>query len=556
MRIVHARASLAVLATALACGDPSNEPTDPGALYLSPTARLARASLALRGVRPSVDELRTVAADPQSLPALVDHYLDSPELGATMRALHNEVLPLRVQNLNYTLPAHAPLGELGYNAVHDSLFDEPLRLIEDVIVHDLPYPQIVTADYTMADPIVAHIFGLPHSGEPRWERVVWEDGRGAAGVLATSALHIRYRSTFYNFHRGRANAISRAFLCHDFLDGEIHLDTRINLADPEVVARALTDNPACVGCHQTLDPLASYFFGFRMGPLGAPMFPFSVYNPEAVELWQQTNHRAPAFFGRQVQGLAGLGQAIADDPRFARCMVRNFASYLTEVPAKDLPESYLAMLHDELLAHGFRAKPLLRAIALSERFALAGHRAPEAAERVVGYQKLRPQQLARMIEDLTGYRWHGDSALPFSGWPRIGQVDFLDDDLEGFRVLVGGIDSFFVTRPVHTMNATAGLVVQRLALDAARAAVERESVAGPRRLFAAGSLTSREEPVVRRQLAHLHARIFSELVAPSDPALDDELAVFYGVLDGGGDELRAWILTVAAMLGDLRAVYY
>ena len=556
MRSPLAGAALAIGLAGGACGDPEPLPRDARALYLSAPEQLARASLALRGVRPSVAELQTVAEDPAALPVLVDRYLDSPELGATMRELHNEVLHLKIQNINYTLPRGQQIETLSYNEVHDSIFDEPLRLIEDIVTHDLPYTQVVTADYTMADRVVAATYGLPHSDDDGWERVGWEDGRGAAGVLTSNALYVRYRSTFYNFNRGRANAISRALLCHDFLDGEIHLDTRINLADPEIVSRALVASPACVGCHQTLDPLASYFAGFRQGTLGALPFPVALYDPNQAEQWRETTRRAPAYFGRPAEGLTGLGQAIAEDPRFARCMVKNFASYLTEVPARDLPEDYLTYLHGELMAGGFRAKALLRAIVLSPRFALAGHRDAAGAERVVGYQKLRPQQLGRMIQDLTGYRWRGTSAQAYGPWPTVGPVDFLDDDVEGFRVLAGGIDSYYVTEPVHTMTATAGLVVQRVALDAARAAVERESVAGPRRLFAPGSLTDPDERVVRRQLAHLHARIYSELVRADDPALADELALFRGVLDGGGDALRAWTLTVAAMLGDLRAVYY
>lgn len=551
-RVARLLAAVVVALGAASCGDPAPEP---GALLLTPTEHLARASLALRGVRPEPSELAIVAADPAALPALVDRYLDSPELGAMVRELHNEVFRFKLQHWNYLLPGHPPLDGLSATEVYSSIYDEPLRLIEDVIVHDRPYTQIVTAGYTMADPIVAAAYGLPHSGQPRWERTVWLDARGAAGILTTNAPYLRYRSTFYNFNRGRANAFSRGLLCHDFLEGEIHLDTRIDIADPEVVRNALVANPSCVGCHQTLDPLASYFFAFRQGPLNILGYPLPMYYPEATEAWRNTNGRAPAYFGRPIEGLTGLGQAIAEDPRFARCMVRNFASYLLETPAEELPHEYLAELHRELLRGGLRAKALLRAIVLSPRFALAGHEEPPAAEPLRGILTLRPQALARMVEALTGYRWASISTTPYFG-REVGPVDYLDDDLEGYRVLAGGIDSYFVTQPSHTMNATRRLVVQRLALDAARAVVEREALAGPRRLFAPGSLTDTSTPSVRRQLARLRARIYSELVSSSDPALDEELELFHAALEHSGDPLRAWTLIVAAMLGDLRAVTY
>jgi L-ribulose-5-phosphate 3-epimerase UlaE len=41
----------------------SAEPPDPAEVYLTPTEHLVRASMALRGVRPSLEELRAVDAD-------------------------------------------------------------------------------------------------------------------------------------------------------------------------------------------------------------------------------------------------------------------------------------------------------------------------------------------------------------------------------------------------------------------------------------------------------------------------------------------------------------
>src|ERR1700709_2783245 len=94
----------------------------PTAIYLTPTQHLTRASMALRGVRPSVADLETVAADASQLPALVDRYLASPEFGATMKDLHNEVLLMRVEQTNMTFPAIDKLDGKTFtelNAVYD-----------------------------------------------------------------------------------------------------------------------------------------------------------------------------------------------------------------------------------------------------------------------------------------------------------------------------------------------------------------------------------------------------------------------------------------------------
>ena len=82
--------------------------------------------MALRGVRPSLAELRAVAADPGRLPGFVDRYLASPEFGTTIRDLHNEVLLLHPLITNLTPPPSPPLSQISFNAMNQSIYDEPL----------------------------------------------------------------------------------------------------------------------------------------------------------------------------------------------------------------------------------------------------------------------------------------------------------------------------------------------------------------------------------------------------------------------------------------------
>jgi hypothetical protein len=547
---------LAVLA---ACGTDRGvvPPPDPAVVYLTSTEHLTRASLALRGIRPSLADLRAVDADPGSLPGLVDRYLASREFGATIRELHNQTFLLQIEQLNYTPPPATPITDKTFTEISRSVFEEPLRLIEDIVVTDQPYTRIVTADYMMADKTVAAIWGLPHGDDEGWERTAWTDGRPAAGILSSTALFMRYRSAAFNYNRDRANAVSRGLLCHDFLDGDIQIDTSVNLADPGVVANAVENNPSCAGCHQTLDPLASYFFAFTRGPLAISGYPADLYNGTQTITWFTTNGRPPSYFGQDAPGLDGLGHAIANDPRFARCAAIHFAAYLTEVDEKDLPADWIAELQSRFVASNYNAKQLARAVVLSDRFRIAAHTDPVAAQGVVGYQRLRPQQLARMLRALTGFSWtryeHGLAGMFITG-----PIDYLDDDYAGFRVLDGGIDAFYVTRPVHTMSATSTLVTRRAAYLAAQAVVAHDAAApvASRTLFTAADVASTDDASVRAELAVLYGRIFSELVAADDPALDAELAVFRGVLASGSDATRAWTITLTGMLSDMRAVYY
>jgi len=557
--------SFLVAASALAaCADRADvDPkTHDGTLvFLTPAEHLTRASIALRGMRPAIADLQAVDADPGALPAIVDRYLDEPAFGETIKELHNASLLLRVEQNLFTLPAVGTLTGITGAQMIGSLFDEPLRLIEDIVMNDRPYREIVTADYTMADGIVSTIWGLPHTGAPgQWERTQWTDGRGAAGVLASTVLYHRWRSNGFNYQRGRANQISRAFLCHDFLHADIVVDTSIDLSDPDAVSNAVVENKSCAGCHQTLDPLASYLFPFRnqLNPGQITSYPVEFYSADRIDQWKFTNKRPPLFFGQEAAGLAGLGQAIANDPRFARCTATRFAAFFTEVPEDQLDGAWVARLQDVLVTTD-SAKKLARAIVLSDEFRVSHDTDAAKAEGVVGALKTRPEQLSRMLADLTGFTWYATSTAKIRQDMEIGTSNLLASDFVGFRVLAGGIDSYFVTEPVHTTNATSSLVAKTAAAQAANFVVDHDATApaAERTLFVAAAVSASDEPTVRAQLAHLHARIYGELVEPDSPEVTETYALFRDALAApNATPRRAWKLTLTAMLGDFRSLYY
>lgn len=560
--------SLLLLAGACASDPPVDRPPEPPPLpatvvYLTPTQHLTRASMALRGIRPSIEDLQAVDADPDQLPVIVDRYLESPQFLETIKELHNETLLLRLEQGQFTFPDLGPLAGITASELNASVFDEPLKLIEDVVANDRPYTEIVTADYTMANRTVATIWGLPHTlPDDQWERTQWPDGRGAAGVLATSSLYYRWRSTGFNYERGRANMISRAFLCHDFLSSDIAVDTSIDLSNPDVVADAVVANPSCAGCHQTLDPLASYLFPYRNQIIANQIeneggYPVTYFYPDRVNTWRRTNKRPPMFFGTEAQGLTGLGQAIASDPRFARCAAIRFASYFTEVAQGDLSAGWIASLQEKFVAGGMNAKQLAKLIVLSDEFRVSHDTDLEGAQTLVGELKVRPEQLSRMLTNLTGFRWTTLSGANLRGIP-FGTARLLEGDFVGFRVLAGGIDSYFVTEPVHTMNATSSLVAKAAASAAAQFVVDHDAAAAPadRTLFVKAAPTDTDEAKVRAELAFLHARIYGELVAPDSPEVDDTYQLFTDALAESSTATRAWKIVLVGMLSDFRSLFY
>jgi hypothetical protein len=557
-----------------ACGGADDAPSEdepaPGVVQLSSTEHLRRASMALRGMKPSVEELRAVDDDPAALPAIVDAYLASPAFGKVVRDLHNEALLSRVDYFYYPagFPALGPLADADLYHLNRSIQEASLRLIEHVVMNDRPYSEIVTADYYLANDVVAKVWGSLDVTGTDWQVTQWSDARPRAGILSDPWLFTRYQSTPSNKGRGRANAISKALICYDFLSRDIEIDASINLADPAVVDDAVVKNGACASCHQALDPLASYFADYF--PLVVPQqfttYPFAqnfpiegtpgafidFYYPGLGDFYY-TDRRDPSYFGQAADSVEGLGQRIAADPRFSLCAAKHFYAYLNQVDLADIEVEDIARLQETFVDSGMNARALARAVVLDPAFARSHSDDPETAADLVGVKKARTDQLGSMIEDLTGFRWE---LHPEVG---IGQVDLLSDSFIGFQVLGGGIDSAFVTRPAHTFNATSSLVLESLAAEAAAWVVAQDAtIADPaaRRLFREVDPADAGEENVRAELAWLHARLFSELVDAESPEVDETWALYQALLAHGGDPARAWEGTLTAMLQDVRVATY
>ncbi len=223
-------------------GDSTGEPeAEVQRDFLTPREHLVRVSMALRGTRPSAEDLEAVDADPDALEGLVDAYLDDPAFGVTMMSLHNDALLVEPDYAYYPagFPNVGPLEGRDFYEVNRDIMQAPLRLVEHVIMNDRPYGEVVTADYTLANDTVATVWDLPYDGKGDWTVTAWADGRDNAGVLSDSWLFQRHRSTDANANRGRANLVASAFLCADFTSNEVDIDVSIDLSDPEAVADAV-----------------------------------------------------------------------------------------------------------------------------------------------------------------------------------------------------------------------------------------------------------------------------------------------------------------------------
>jgi hypothetical protein len=552
---------------------------------LSDVDKALRLSMSLRGLRPAAEELHAVEADPRALDDLLDAWLDSLEFGLTMRDLHAEQLLVRTDVIEQ-LPRRGPLELDTTHVIHRDTSEAPLRLIEWVITQDLPYTEIVTTDVMLKSEIMSKVYGLSFDPDGEaWQLGQWEDGRPLAGILSSSEIWRRYRSAGQNNNRSRADFIGTALLCEPFSTRDIPTPTGIDLSDEEAVADAVNLNQACVGCHQSLDPLAAFLWGFQKQIKGRAVrnaydddcywplddaealpqdgivedmcYPVRSYIPEREDDWMPIGLRPPGYFGMPGDRIDDLGQYIAADPRFASCTARRFWSWFAQEPVEQVDDALVEELTSVFVAANFDAKALTRAVVTHPRFL---SRAPEDAtgELPLGVLTARPEQLQRSVADLTGFRWWADpdpeeDDCEDECW---GRVDLTLSDRYGFRAMAGGVDGNNVTRPTHMPTPTAHLFRSRFSAEAAAVVVAHDSEALPeeRRLLTHPKATEVEE--VREQLALLHLQISSEIVAQDSAVVDASLDLWQAAYDQSGDSDRAWGMVITALFQDARMVFY
>jgi hypothetical protein len=512
---------------------------DSSAMYVSNSEmtierQLTRVSMDLRGIRPSGEELEAVRLDPEALEEFVEAFLVHPNFGGRVRNLFAEIYLTRVEDWPRSA-SEVGLGddEAAYLA---SVGEEPLWMLSQIAEEDLPYYTITTADWTMGNEVLGGIWPLdyPEGGEG-WKKVHYTDSRPKAGVLASNALWWRYTSTLANVNRGRANAVSRILLCDDYLARSVTFSRDVNLLDDDAVRYAIQNNPGCVACHHTLEPIAAYFWGFFYSNDNYDM---SLYRPEREPLWQIYGLASPGYYGQAGYTLEDLGQQIAADPRLPECVTQQVFEGLLRRRAELDDTGRLAGHRQDFLQGGQTLRSLFRSIVSSPAY--LGD--PSAGDAAVDTKFVDLELFGSQLEGLTGYRFFSDG------------YDMLRSDEEGLRTLGGGVDGVNNTAVASAANSTMLLVQQRLAEAASRYVVE-EDFRNPdqARLLTEvwPSATPMENAdVFARQIQRLHLLVFGRSVKSDGAEVEANFALWRQIYSVSADSYEAWAGLLSALFRD------
>jgi hypothetical protein len=531
---------LLLVALGLSCSRQGDPPSS--FVLLPPREQLLRLSVDLRGRHPREDELLAIEADPALYPWYVDRWLSGPDFVDRMTEVWAGRL-LTMTGETYDLSVEGATDE----EIAQAIGLEPLALFQEILTQDLPYGQIVLADHTVANPLLAELFALDRAEGEGWTRATYLDGRPHAGILTMNTTWLRYPSMGGNANRHRANALSKMLLCDDYLTRPIVLSRAAVdqlVLDPE---DAISENDACQSCHSTLDPLAAHLFGFFEAEdevLGI------LYHPEHEQGWRDYSGKGPGYYGRPTANLHELAQAIATDGRFADCATQTAFEGLLQRAVQDQDWADLQGHRAAFVDHGQSIKELVRSVLLSPEYRAQATTDPDIATRFSGVRTASPAQLASIVQDITGYRWTFDG------------VDGLRSNALGLPVLAGGIDSYFVTTRGYEPGVGTLFTQERLAWSAAYDVarhdldVNRQDDA---RLLLYVTVQDRPETSAERidaQIRHLYlaATGLPLAVDATEPAA--LTALWAEIWSVEGDATLAWAAVLSAVLRDPRVLTY
>lgn len=505
---------------------------------LGPVELLIRASVDVRGVRPTPDEVRAVLSDPGAVDALIDSFVDDPRFANRVRDVFADAFRTRIDY--YPLGA-ADFGLSDEPAFQTSIAEEPLALAAWVAMNDRPYTDLVEAEITLSNELLASIWpqeALPADGgwlPEGFHLARYTDGRPHVGVLSQNGIFWRHTSTVDNANRGRSEALSRALLCTSWLERPIDFPKDVDLTDHDAIVAAVHENPGCTACHATLDPFASHLWGFMQPDPTPEVWPY--YHPEGEHDWLTETKRPPGYYGVPTSGLADLGHHVARDPRFVMCAVRRFYGAFLGRPLTLSDDGAVLAHREAFLDSGLRLKALVRSVLGDAAYRGRSETSPYGGTPEAAAVKVASvASVATAIEALTGYR------LGIYG--RRG----VDTD-EALRGIAGGSDAGHPTEP------STGLVLvhQRLA-EGAAAAVLDGLVTGPVSERLAGEdLSQRPSGAV---LADLLLLVLSRVATPEGPEVAALSALWDDSLLASQSPRDAWVATLTALLADPELVLY
>lgn len=477
--------------------------------------------------------------------------------------------------------------ELG-RFTNQAIAREPLELIAYVVENNLPFTDILAADYSVFTPFSARSFGAemieewetndPFEYKPgRYPSYTNSNGEQVAfphaGVLTNPMFLARWPTTATNRNRARARVFMLFFLGLDILKtAEQPVDqTKVTALNPQ------RDDPACVVCHKVVDPIAGTFQSFHV--VGDDDAQTEAWLPEPdwySEMWPPGYGDQKLPLEQANYGLPWLAKRAIQDDQFALGAVYNAYRGLTGREPLIAPEDFSDPLYDAQFeaflaqANTFRAiadqfkkgnynfKIIVRELVMSPYFRAINSVKLTEDEAVsltdVGMGRLlTPEQLHNKILAVVGIPWGSSDNPRLTNTPRdLG-------DTGAYQLFYGGVDFTDVTTRITEPNGLMAAVGERMAIqmsceavpaDMARLPAERilfptieieGTVYDPMQLQpeSGGLQVPQAIQGIKETIRHLHKHVLGEDLPVDHEEIERTYQLFVETWREGSDKIGA-----------------
>ncbi|HEY4220772.1 MAG TPA: DUF1585 domain-containing protein, partial [Myxococcota bacterium] len=377
------------------------------------------------------------------------------------------------------------------DAVLTSQKQEGARIAMEVVNNDLPYPTILTSNWTMNDGALEVYYAKledrlndvkdPDIKKP-WVRTARPDRH--SGILTTPEMF----NFFYNGRRW-AQRTFEAFFCHEvYPDFDLLDDTKdagamsaVPYRDSPLLEPSLTvtEVRACAACHLQLDGLA------RVKDRWDPFGRYHEKTPRGLEIPQTA-----IFMGQEVDGVAGLGKALAASDMYSDCALNQLWEHMLGHRFQPSEKQTRKKLDDAWKADGLKFKDAIRMIVKTPEY------------RAKSSIKIMTRELyTRAMGRATDVQWKlGDKNGFDVYYDKLGGMDYRKIELRDKRPGQG-----------HTLAQMKG------AAESCQEMITRESK--DRKLFAASVDKAPSKEQLDKNIETLYARAYAR---PWDEVGDDE----------------------------------
>ncbi|MBV1857433.1 MAG: DUF1588 domain-containing protein [Nannocystaceae bacterium] len=566
-------------------GDVTEEFFD-GVELLDERATLRKATLALAGRLPTIEEdMRVQEGSWEALDSILDEVMTDPVFYDRLREIYNDKFltdryyggTQALDLLDYEEDDNGnPGGDFPNTYWFDGLPDgereqaaeysnngvarQPLELLVHIVKNNLPYTELLTADYTMVNPFSAQSLGVDATfADPdNYNEYVPAriPGLPHAGALTSAVFLNRFPTTDTNRNRHRSRMLYEFFLATDVQA----------LGNRPVDATAITghnatlNNPECTICHEVIDPVAGSFKNWddqgRYRPPEQGWFPDMLPPGFGESQMPSDNDQAALQWGVR---------EIVQDPRFALSAVYimfeglsgqkpltepdnpDDANYLGGIEAAKTQRAVFNDIAQQFTDANYELKLVVKEIIKSPYYRAYNYEAigldEDAAqarrfelENVGMGRLLTPEQLHRKIRAVTGFEW---STNPVDG------TDYLLSE-DQYMTLYGGLNSDDIISRVTEPNGIMANVAKRMANQMSCDATpwDFSKPASERILFPLVETTMQPEDLngfeipsassaIRNNIQFLVSRLWGEYLDAGDPEIERIYQLFLDVWRDG-----------------------